>query len=120
MFWIDIVIGTLAAFAVGVSSLFIESWPRQQQKIVLSEAELRRLCTELKLQRRILLFWFTFSGFWIFLVAPDVDWTYFGRWTGLFICLGLLGIYAIFGLVYRWMQRRKTTPEDPSPRPSNS
>ena len=102
MEWFPVVVGT--AFSL----LFAVFMQAGRERLARRKKPKQPPYEELKRQRDVLLFWFSFTGFWIFMVAPRVNWSYFGNpWTGLFFSVCLMTVLGIIRLIYYLIARAK-------------
>jgi hypothetical protein len=112
MDWIPVVLGTVSSMTIAtvISALMGRTSRREKARSPSYK--------DLKQQRDVLLFWFTFVGFWILLAAPRVDWSYFGQpWTGLFFMLCLMAVLTVAGSISRRIGRSKPDASGPLPPP---
>jgi hypothetical protein len=96
MNWLQIAIGTF--FAVGVAILI--TWSTRRSARVKSNKQ-PSYC-EVKTDRDTLFFNFVFVVFWILMVAPKVDWSFAGEFTGFVFAI----LFAAVGMVSRFVFRR--------------
>jgi hypothetical protein len=109
MNWVLIVFQTLLAVLMGLTVLFILSREARKHIEPKSNSEQKQQLLKNKLKLTGLIFWFWFSSIWILTVAPTINWSIFGKWTGLIVYLGLLALFVIVAIVLQWIHNWKST-----------
>jgi membrane protein implicated in regulation of membrane protease activity len=103
MQWFAIVIGTVFALLYAVFMTVFTGKMARRKRVKQPSYE------ELKKRRDALLFWFSFTAFWILVAAPRVNWSYFGEpWTGLFFSVCMMAVLYAARLVFNRRGRPKS------------
>jgi hypothetical protein len=106
MKWPPVVIGTIFAL---LFALYMTAMARRKKVKQPTYEELKR-------ERDALLFGICFAIFWVWIVAPRVDWSFLGvSWTGLFYSICLWAVYYVARWVLKRMDRSKSRTEGTSP-----